>query len=177
MATEEVGTMSIEQVFPLVLVAMFVGFIAIEALRPARPLPKVAGWRLKGVLAFLVTGAVSAASPLLYIDFIRAHRLAAREWLGTLGGAPVALLFSELVGYWYHRLSDGTPLWRIAHQLHHSADRVHYICSPSFRYLDVALSGFLGALVNSLVLGINGEAVAMAALSAIFVSMFQHATF
>jgi sterol desaturase/sphingolipid hydroxylase (fatty acid hydroxylase superfamily) len=166
--------MSIEQVFPLVLVAMFVGFIAIEALRPARSLPKVAGWRLKGVLAFLVTGAVSAASPLLYIDFIRAHRLADREWLGTLGGAAVALLFSELVGYWFHRLSHGTPLWRIAHQLHHSAERVDIFGSAYFHPLDIALGGFLGALVNTLVLGVSAEAAALAALLAIFVSMFQH---
>lgn len=166
--------MSIEKAFPLLLTALFVGFILLESRRPARPLPKVRGWRIQGVVAFFVTGAVSASLPLLYMDFLRAHRLLNLEWLGTLGGAALAFVFGEMVGYWAHRVSHGRVLWRAYHQVHHSAERVDVYGSAFFHPLEIAIAGLLGALVNTLVLGVSGESAALAGLVGISLSIFQH---
>jgi sterol desaturase/sphingolipid hydroxylase (fatty acid hydroxylase superfamily) len=167
--------MDVEKVFPLVLTALFVGFILVEAARPARPLPKVRGWRLQGIVAFFVTGAVSASVPLLYIDFVRAHRAINLEWLGTLGGAALALVVGELVGYWVHRASHGRLLWRAYHQMHHSAERVDIYGSAFFHPLEIAIGGFVGALVSTMLLGVSPQAAALAGLVGISISMFQHA--
>lgn len=167
--------MDFERAFPVVLTTLFVAFIAVESLRPARPLPKVTGWKLKGVVGFLVTGAVSASLPLLYIEFIRAHRLMSLEWLGTFGGAAVMFLASELIGYWVHRASHGTVLWRAYHQLHHSAERVDVFGSAYFHPLEIAVGGFVGAVVGTMLLGVSGQAAALAGIVAVGLSIFQHA--
>jgi sterol desaturase/sphingolipid hydroxylase (fatty acid hydroxylase superfamily) len=164
----------IEKAFPIVLAALFAGFILVEAALPARPLPKVRGWRLMGIVAFLVTGAVSASVPLLYVDFVRAHRLFDLEWLGTLGGAGLSFVAGELVGYWIHRASHGRFLWRAYHQLHHSAERVDVYGSAFFHPLEIALGGFLGAIVGTMLLGVSARAAALAGLLAIAISIFQH---
>lgn len=166
--------MDIEQAFPLLLTALFVGFIVLERLRPARPLPSVRGWKLQGVLAFFVTGGVSAAVPLLYMDFIRAHRLLDLETLGTLRGALVAFVATEFVTYWVHRASHGRILWRLYHQVHHSAERVDVYGSAFFHPLEIAIGGFFGALVSTLLLGVSAEAAALAGLVAVAISIFQH---
>ncbi|MFZ5892356.1 MAG: sterol desaturase family protein [Myxococcota bacterium] len=167
--------MDIEKAVPLVLMTVFFGFIAVETLRPARPLPSVRGWKLKGVLAFFITGAVSASVPLLYIDSIRAHRLLDLESLGTLGGATLAFVVGELIGYWAHRLSHGRLLWRLYHQVHHSAERVDVYGSAFFHPLEIAISGFVGALASTLLLGVSAQAAALAGLIAVSLSIFQHA--
>jgi sterol desaturase/sphingolipid hydroxylase (fatty acid hydroxylase superfamily) len=167
--------MDLEKAFPIILTTLFVGFIVLEAVRPARPLPKVRGWRLQGVVAFFVTGAVSASVPLLYIDFVRAHRLMNLEWLGTWGGAVVAFLAGELLGYWVHRASHGTLLWRAYHQVHHSAERVDVFGSAFFHPLEIAVGGFVGTVITTMLLGVSPQAAALAALVGIAISIFQHA--
>jgi sterol desaturase/sphingolipid hydroxylase (fatty acid hydroxylase superfamily) len=166
--------MDIEKAFPLVLTALFLGFIAVEAVRPARPLPKVRGWRAQGVAAFVVTGVVSALVPLLYVDFVRAHRLLNLEWLGTAGGAALAFVAGELAGYWLHRASHGSLLWRAYHQVHHSAERVDVYGSAFFHPLEIAIGGFSGAIVGTMILGVSPQASALAALVAVAMSLFQH---
>jgi sterol desaturase/sphingolipid hydroxylase (fatty acid hydroxylase superfamily) len=166
--------MDIEKVFPLALVAMFVFFIALESLRPARPLPRVGGWRRKGVVAFVMAGAVSATSPLLYIDFIDRHRIGNLEPLGTLGGALLSFVLLELGGYWVHRAFHAKPLWRLTHQLHHSAERVDIYGAAYFHPVEIAITGFIGSLVSTLLLGVSAHAAALAALFGIGLSMFQH---
>jgi sterol desaturase/sphingolipid hydroxylase (fatty acid hydroxylase superfamily) len=167
--------MDIAKVLPLVLMGLFLGFAVIEAVRPGRPLPKVRGWRVKGVVAFFVTGAVASSVPLLYMGFIRAHRLANLEGLGTLGGAALAFLATELVSYWVHRAGHQTILWRAYHQVHHSAERVDIFGANYFHPLEIAVGGFTNALVATMVLGVSGQAAALAGLVAVVLSMFQHA--
>jgi sterol desaturase/sphingolipid hydroxylase (fatty acid hydroxylase superfamily) len=166
--------MDIEKVFPLLLVGMFVAFIVLEALKPARPLPKVRGWRIAGVLGFIVTMGVSATSPLFYVDFARAHRLLDLEWLGTLGGAVLFFILSELVNYWVHRASHANPLWRAYHQVHHSAERVDIYGSAYFHPLEIVVGGVFGTAVGTVLLGVSAQAAALATLVAIGMSMFQH---
>jgi sterol desaturase/sphingolipid hydroxylase (fatty acid hydroxylase superfamily) len=168
------AAVDLEKLFPLFLIGMFVAFIVLEALRPARPLARVSGWRIMGVVGFFVTGATSALAPLLYIDWIKAHRLGNLESLGTLGGAAFAFVVLELVGYWIHRLSHWTPFWRAYHQLHHSAERVDIYGSALFHPLEIVVGGVMGAVVGTLVLGVSAQAMALASLVAIAISMFQH---
>jgi sterol desaturase/sphingolipid hydroxylase (fatty acid hydroxylase superfamily) len=166
--------MSIESLFPIVVPGTFATLILVEWLRPARPLPRVRGWRVLGVVAFFMTGAIFSSVPLLYMDFVRAHRLVDLERLGIGAGAAVAFLVTELAGYWFHRLRHTRVLWRI-HQLHHSAERLDVFGSSYFHPLDIAAESLVGSLASSLLLGLSGEAVALAGLVSAAVSIFQHA--
>ena len=165
--------MSIEDLFPIVVPATFLTLILVERLRPARPLPRVRGWRGLGVVAFLVTGGIFSSVPLLYLDFVRAHRLVDLEWLGLGAGALIAFLVTELAGYWFHRLRHTRVLWRI-HQLHHSAERLDVFGSSYFHPLDIAGESLVASLASTLLLGLNAEAVALAGLVSAATSIFQH---
>lgn len=103
--------MPIENLVPIVVPALFVILIAVERLWPARPLPRVRAWRIMGVVAFALTGVVSSSAPLLYQGFVERHRLMDLSWLGLPAGTLLALLVTELAGYWFHRLRHTRVLW------------------------------------------------------------------
>jgi len=165
--------MQLEDLIPFLIPAAFVTLIAVERLRPARPLPRVRGWRASGVVAFLVTGVVSSSVPLLYQDFIQRNRLLDLTGLGLPVGALMAFLATELAGYWFHRLRHTRLLWPI-HQLHHSAERLDVFGSAYFHPLDIAGETLVGSLASTLLLGVSGEAAALAGLAAVCLSLFQH---
>jgi sterol desaturase/sphingolipid hydroxylase (fatty acid hydroxylase superfamily) len=166
--------MRIEDIVPIAIPAAFVTFIVAEKLKPARPLPRVRGWRLRGVISFLMTGFISSSLPLLYIDVVRRHRLMDLEGLGTVGGAAVGMLATEFVGYGWHRLRHRPVLWRLMHQMHHSAERIDIFGSAYFHPLDIAGEIVVSGLVATMVMGVSGEAAALGGLVGVLLSLFQH---
>jgi sterol desaturase/sphingolipid hydroxylase (fatty acid hydroxylase superfamily) len=165
--------MQIENLVPILIPSAFVLLIVIERLWPARPLPRVRGWRIAGVVAFAVTGVVSSSAPMLVEGFIEAHRLLDLTGLGLLVGTAVAFLTTELAGYWFHRLRHTRVLWPV-HQLHHSAERLDVFGSAYFHPLDIAGEALVGAFTSTLLLGVSGEAAALAGLLSVCLSLFQH---
>ena len=166
--------MTIESLVPIVIPGTFLFFVLAERVRPARPLPRIRGWKLLGVACFLMTGAISSTLPLLYGDFARAHRLLDLERLGTLGGALVALLGTDLVSYWFHRLRHRPVLWRLMHQMHHSAERLDTFGSSFFHPFDIAGETVVSGLASTMLLGVSPEGAALAGLISVFLSIFQH---
>jgi sterol desaturase/sphingolipid hydroxylase (fatty acid hydroxylase superfamily) len=165
--------MQIVELFPVVVPSLFVILIAAERLWPARPLPRVRAWRILGVLAFAVTGVVASSAPLLYQEFVEKHRLVDLSRLGLPAGTLLALLATELAGYWFHRLRHTRLLWPI-HQLHHSAERLDVFGSAYFHPLDIAGESFVGAVASTMLLGVSPEAAALAGLVSVGLSLFQH---
>jgi sterol desaturase/sphingolipid hydroxylase (fatty acid hydroxylase superfamily) len=165
-----------EEIAPLLIVAMYLGFIAYEALLPRRKLAPVRRWRSKGVLFFVVTAVVSTVLPLLYGDFVARHALFDLSGLGTVAGALVGYALYQLAAYWWHRLMHTSSfLWRWAHQMHHSAERVDMWGAMYFHPFDIAGFTLVGSLVYSLVLGLSPAAVALANVIGLCNSFLQHA--
>ena len=53
-----------ETIAPLFIIGSFLAFIAYEAIRPARKdLPRVAWWRTKGIVFFVLTAVLSSVLP------------------------------------------------------------------------------------------------------------------
>lgn len=102
--------------------AIYGALILWEALAPARPLPAVRGWRLKGIAAFFAFFFISSYLPLLWADALAPLQLLDLTSLGTWGGALAGLLVYEFGVYVWHRAMHRTDaLWRTFHQMHHSA--------------------------------------------------------
>lgn len=96
--------------------------------------------------------------------------------LGTFGGAAVGLLLYELVHYGYHRLAHGwDPLWRLTHQMHHSAESVDAFGAFYIHPLDNAIFTTAGSLVFFPLLGLSLEAGLLASVFLTFNAVFQHA--
>jgi sterol desaturase/sphingolipid hydroxylase (fatty acid hydroxylase superfamily) len=69
-----------------------------------------------------------------------------------------------------------TPaLWRMFHQMHHSAERVDIAGSMVFHPFDIAGFAFVYSFMLIVVAGVTAEAALIANLAATFCSLFQHA--
>jgi sterol desaturase/sphingolipid hydroxylase (fatty acid hydroxylase superfamily) len=157
------------------LIATFAALAVYEGRRPARSLPKVPRWRLKGA-TFLALGLVlTSVLPMFWDGWLGEHRLVDATGLGTWWGALYAFVLLELGVYVWHRALHRTPLlWR-AHQMHHSAERVDVWGALYFHPLDLAGFSFVYSFMLVMVAGVSAEAALIANLTATCCAVFQHA--
>jgi len=165
--------MSLQSAVPFVIPGVFLGLAILERCFPARPQVRVRGWTATGIMAFVVTGAISATLPLLYSDFTKQHRLLDLGALGTIGGAIVGFVVIDGVLYWMHRARHAKPLWRW-HQMHHAAERLDVMGSSYFHPVDVIITNVFPALVGTMLLGVSADAAALGSMIAVSLSTFTH---
>lgn len=160
----------------LSILALYAALIAWEALAPARTLPEVRGWRLRGLLAFALFFYASSYLPLLWTDALASYQLFDLSGLGTLAGAAIGLCVYELGVYVWHRAMHGSrPLWLGFHQMHHSAERVDTFGAFWFGPLDMLGWTVLFSLCLTWIVGLSAEATTVVILATNFLSVFQHA--
>jgi sterol desaturase/sphingolipid hydroxylase (fatty acid hydroxylase superfamily) len=166
--------MTLIETLNLVPPLLFVGFHVAEALFPARRLPRSLGWRLQGLLWFLVSGALFTNLPRLWSGWAAEHKLFDTSALG-LWGALLVIVVAGFVGYVWHRLRHAVPfLWRF-HQLHHSAERLDVSGAFLFHPMETVAVAFLISVTSTLVLGVSADAAAVAGAFGFFNACFQHA--
>ncbi len=157
-------------------IAMFAVFVIIDTLAPARKLAPSPAWRLRGLSSFAVYVAISYHAPVLWDGFLGAHTL--MDASGLPLWAQIAAGFTLLqfgVYVWHRTMHSLTPLWRIFHQMHHSAERVDIWGAFWFHPLDVVGFAFVGSLALVGGIGLEVTAAITVSLMAAFCAMFQHA--
>jgi sterol desaturase/sphingolipid hydroxylase (fatty acid hydroxylase superfamily) len=147
-----------------------------EALRPARPLPRVAGWYARGGLATLAYFLISSYLPLWLSPYLGPLQIADFSGLGTWWGGLVALLAYEVMGYLWHRVFlHGTNFgFRVFHQWHHSAERLDVSSALWFSPLDM-VGWTVVPTVALAILGVTPGATVVFILASTFLAIFQHA--
>jgi sterol desaturase/sphingolipid hydroxylase (fatty acid hydroxylase superfamily) len=159
----------------LAVIAIYASLILWEALAPARRLPAVRGWKLMGLAAFLAYFFISSYLPLLWGEWLGRFQLFDLTGLGTWGGAAVGVLLVELGIYAWHRTMHNTPpLWRVFHQMHHSAERVDTFGAFWFSPFDMIGWTALSSLMLTLVVGITPQAATVVLLFTALLGIFQH---
>jgi sterol desaturase/sphingolipid hydroxylase (fatty acid hydroxylase superfamily) len=158
----------------LVVLALFAGLMLWERLAPGRPLPAMRGWGWRMGASFVVYMMLSSYLPLLWGDL-----LAPIQWF-DLSGWPTALaaaagvLAYEFGAYAYHRSMHAcTPLFRLLHQMHHSAERLDAASAFWFSPLDMVGWTLLSSVSLTLI-GLPPQAATVAILVITFLSIFQH---
>ena len=159
-----------------IVFAIYATLLVAEALFPGRPLPRVRGWRLMGLAAFAAYFLLSSYLPLLWDGWFAQWRLvdltAQPEWLQVGAG----LLVYELgVWTWHRAMHRYTPLWRVFHQMHHSAERVDAAGAFWFSPFDMVGWTALTSLSLVLVVGLAPWPATLVILIATFLTIFQHA--
>jgi sterol desaturase/sphingolipid hydroxylase (fatty acid hydroxylase superfamily) len=153
-------------VFALVLV--------LERLFPARPLPEVRGWLLKGWLFFIFTGLVNGVVPALLASALGDRTLFHLGAVSVVPGALLGYVVADFFGYWCHRAMHTLPsLWRWTHQMHHSAERMDLAGLSYTHPFDTLLSFTLTGLATAL-LGLSPLAAAMAGMLGFASAVVQH---
>lgn len=159
----------------LAVIAIFGALALWEALAPARALPRVRGWRMRGFLAFASFLAISSYLPFLWADWLAPLQWFDLSGVGMLGGAIAGVLVYEAgVWAWHRGLHGSETLWRFSHQWHHSAERLDTWGAFWFSPLDMVGWTVLFSLALTLV-GLAPQAVFATVCVTTFLSVFQHA--
>lgn len=159
----------------LAFIAMYGALIGWEALFPARNLPVVKGWRLRGMMSFAAYFYLSSYLPLFWDDALSQYQLFDLSGIGTLPGAVIGtFVYEGLLYAWHRAMHESDGLFLSFHQMHHSAERLDTFGAFYFGALDMVGFTLLGSLSLSLVVGISPSAVTVFLLFTGFLGIFQH---
>lgn len=159
----------------LIVISIFVILMIAEELFPGRPLPKIKYWKIKGILSFIIYFYLSTYLPMFWNDTLAQYQLIDMSFLGDLGGAVVAVLIYEFGIYIWHRsMHKSNLLWRVFHQMHHSAERVDTYGAFFFSLMDMIGFTILTSLALVVAGGFTVQATIYAIYGATFLAVFQH---
>ncbi|MFO0727783.1 MAG: sterol desaturase family protein [Myxococcota bacterium] len=167
--------MSLDDLVALSIPVFFVLFLILERLLPARPLPKVSGWFVKGILFFLLIGGMNAAIPAAILSVANGYTVFNLSGIGAVPGAILGLILIDLASYWIHRGMHHSPtVWRFTHQLHHSAERMDMLGASYFHPVDFLLQNVIPGTLVLVLLGMSPEAGALYGLLGFLIGVFPH---
>ena len=159
----------------MIVLVIFGSLMILEVVFPGRKLPRIKGWYLRATLVFVSYFYLSAYLPLLWDRYLSEFQLFNLESLNPFLAAAIGLFVLELLIYIWHRaMHQFDWLWRIFHQMHHSAERVDALGAFYFSPLDMAGFTLVGSLSLVVIVGVSPEAATYVLLSSIFLAIFQH---
>lgn len=159
-----------------IVIGIFLFLLIAEELFPGRPLPRIRFWRLKGIAAFIIYFYLSSYLPLIWNEYLMPYQVFDLSSLGNYTGGLLALLIYELGVYVWHRsMHRSNLLWRVFHQMHHSAERVDTYGAFFFSPMDMIGFTFLTSLAMVVFAGFTAQATIYAIYGATFLAVIQHA--
>jgi sterol desaturase/sphingolipid hydroxylase (fatty acid hydroxylase superfamily) len=147
-----------------------------EAIFPARQLPHIRFWQVKGIASYLFFLLLSTYLPLAYGTWLPSAALIDLSSMNVWVAAFVGILVYELGVYAWHRLMHSKDvLWRVFHQMHHSAERLDTYGAFFFSPMDMIGFTVLGTLAISILVGMPATSITIFLLVTNFFNVFQHA--
>jgi sterol desaturase/sphingolipid hydroxylase (fatty acid hydroxylase superfamily) len=161
--------------FHYIATGLFALFAVAELVARGRSFPQLKLWRLRGLAFALLYFAVATYAPLMWDEWLGAHRLVDATGLPLWAQIAAGFLLVQFAVFAWHRTMHNTdPLWRWLHQLHHSPERIDIWSAFIFHPFDTLAFTLLSSLCLVLGLGISGEAALVVAVASLFLSMFTH---
>jgi sterol desaturase/sphingolipid hydroxylase (fatty acid hydroxylase superfamily) len=137
------------------LIAIYVLLILWEAIFPARELVAIKYWKVKGIAVFLFYFFLSSYLPLFINPYLEPYRLVDLSSVGVFGGAAIGILLYEFGVYVWHRAMHRSDfLWKIFHQMHHSAERLDTYGAFFFSPMDMIGWTVLSSICLTLIVGL-----------------------
>lgn len=160
----------------LCILGLYFALIVWEALFPARKLPAVKYWKLKGIFSFFVFFFLSTYLPLAYAAFLPTSQLIDLSGVAVPLATIAGILVYQCGMYAWHRtLHHSDKLWRGLHQMHHSAERLDTFGAFYFSPVDMVGWTLLGTVCFSFVVGLPPQAITIFLLVGNFLNIFTHA--
>ena len=159
----------------LIILAIYGLLMLWETIAPGRELPKVEHSKLRGLAAFALYFYLASYLPLLWDNYLAEYQLFDLTELGAITGGLIGILLYEFGVYVWHRaMHKNDKLWKVFHQMHHSAERIDTYSAFYFSPLDMIGWTMLGSICLVLVIGLSPQAATVTILAANFLGMFQH---
>ena len=147
-----------------------------EAIFPARKLPHIKNWYVKGIISFFVFIFLSTYLPLAYASLLPEAQLLNLTGINPVAGGLIGIFVYEFGMYvWHKAMHKSGWLWKIFHQMHHSAERLDTYGAFFFSPFDMIGFTVLGTVCFSLVLGLPPQSITIMLIVTNFFSVFQHA--
>jgi sterol desaturase/sphingolipid hydroxylase (fatty acid hydroxylase superfamily) len=160
----------------IIIFILYAAMMIWEAAAPARKLPVIKNWILRGMTAFTVFFFLSSYLPLIWDEYLAQFQIYDLSGIGIFWGTVLGLLLYEFGLYIWHRaMHKFGPLWKVFHQMHHSAERMDTYGAFYFSPMDMIGFTFLGSLCFTLVAGLDPQAVTLILIATTYFSIFQHA--
>jgi sterol desaturase/sphingolipid hydroxylase (fatty acid hydroxylase superfamily) len=158
-----------------IAISLFAAFAIGEWLFRARRFPEVRLWKMMGLVSAILYFAVGTFAPLFWDPILGQHQLIDASALPFVLQIVAGYLVLSFLGYWWHRTMHAvTPVWRLVHQMHHSAERVDVWGAFYFHPLDMAGWALQASVSLVLVIGLSPEATLTVAALSTALAMFQH---
>lgn len=159
----------------IIILVMYGALMAWEAIAPGRELPRIKNWKVRGLASFMVFFYLSTYLPLIWDKYLTAYQLFDLSQIGVFSSTLIAILLYELGVYVWHRaMHRSNTLWKVFHQMHHSAERLDTYGAFYFSPMDMIGWTFVGSLCLVLVIGISPQAATFTILITTFMGIFQH---
>ena len=160
----------------LYILGMYALLILWEAIFPARKLPEIRYWKIKGIAFFFFFFFLSTYLPLMYAEWLPTSQLIDLSAINPVIAGIVGTLIYELGMYVWHRsMHKSNWLWKIFHQMHHSAERLDTYGAFYFSPFDMIGFTVLGTVCFSFIAGLPPQSITIILLVTNFFSIFQHA--
>lgn len=159
----------------LAAIGIYAALMIWEALFPARELPKVRFWKIRGLAMFGLFFYMSSYLPMLIDPLLAPFQLFDLTGLGTVGGAIAGLLVVQGTFYFWHRtMHRFDTLWKVFHQMHHSSERLDTYSAFYFSPMDMIGGTLVGSICFSLLIGLNPQSITIILLVNQFIAVFTH---
>lgn len=159
----------------LAILALYAVLMGWEAIYPGRKLPVVKYWRMKGITAFFFYFYLASYLPLIWDKYLAQYQLFDLTGFAVIVGGIIGVLLYQFGVYWWHRaMHNNDRLWRVFHQMHHSAERLDTYGAFYFSPMDMIGWTVLSSLCFTLIIGLSPQVATVAILINNFLGMFQH---
>jgi sterol desaturase/sphingolipid hydroxylase (fatty acid hydroxylase superfamily) len=162
--------------FIISIALLYLIFVLLDFVAPAREQPNSQFWRLRGLLSMFLYFGIAFTAPALWDAVLAQHTLMNAATLPLavqiLGGFIILQLGIYL---WHRALHASDILWRFSHRFHHSAERIDIWGAFWFHPIDSFAWTLVGSLALVGVIGISVPAAIAINIFGVFTAMFQHA--
>lgn len=158
------------------LALLFIGIFCREVIAPASRNSCDHRW-----LILSTCSAVATIATTLLIGYVFSQKIKQHAWISSAELLPdgviglLSFFLTSFVFYWWHRATHKFDvLWRLFHQLHHSAKRVEALTAFYAHPLDSAAAVLISGFSSYVVLGASPLAAGLALLLTGVFDLFLH---
>ena len=163
------------------MIGYLIGFgiagMALERAIPGWKLPSVRTWPLRAVAINLAQVGVVVLAGISWDRWLSSASLFhLSEHVSPWVGGLIAYFIATFIFYWWHRWRhEVDALWRVFHQIHHSAQRIELITSFYKHPGEMIVNSIIGSLLVYALLGLSPEAGAIYTACTALGDYFYHA--
>ncbi len=158
------------------VIAIGIGCMVLERVRPGWRLPSIRTWPLRVIAVNLAQLGVVLLAGVTWEKWLSSRSLFhLADVVSPVLGGLIAYFIATFVFYWWHRWRHEVDvLWRLFHQIHHSAQRIEVITSFYKHPGEMVMNSVIGSILVYSILGLSLEGGAVYTACCALGEFFYH---